>query len=131
MRCSRCVFSTLHNQVTKQDKKENFFTDIQPHGTLQNKALCFDKTKPTKRRHFREICCHARFSVCLCPAGGIQETDQSQTTQTNSNITPVVTVSNTFYSTQYVVISDQTDSWGEYMNIAGSFSSVFIFLLCV
>ncbi len=46
--------------------------------------------------------------LCLSPAGEVQ-TDQSQSTQTNSNITPVVTVSYTLYCAQYVVIR-QADS---------------------
>lgn len=41
--------------------------------------------------------------VCLSPAGEVQ-TDQNQITQTNSNIIPVVTVSNTLlHSSQYVI----------------------------
>lgn len=60
------------------------------------------------------ICSHTRFCVCLSPAGGVQEKDQNRTTQTNSNIIPVDTVSITCYSTQYVVIREaesiETDS---------------------
>lgn len=45
-------------------------------------------------------------SVCLSPAGEVQ-IDQNQSTQTNSNITPVVTVSNTVHS---MLLSDTLTS---------------------